>query len=164
MIELDKALEKEMENASLADIEENLFENISFYLKRLENRALKSKGLDNDLIVSEMGDVKFKITLLFDLRLGKIADSGDDNLLSDEQNIFKQVSLLKKQYRKDLLEPILRGEYTYEREGFIKAKIILPIPSFMDGELRKYGPYKPGDVDHFPENVHAILSKHGMIE
>ncbi|MBN1786158.1 MAG: hypothetical protein JW825_04120 [Candidatus Methanofastidiosa archaeon] len=164
MIELDRALGRELENSCLADIEESLFENISRYVKRLEKIGLVSEGLANELLVSEIEDVKKKINLLLDLRLEKISKSCSENLLSDEQNIFKQVSLLKKQYRKDLLEPILKGEYTYEREGYIKAKVISPIPSFMDRELRKYGPYKPGDVDHFPEDVHAILSKHGFIE
>ncbi|MDD4281377.1 MAG: hypothetical protein PHW58_03990, partial [Candidatus Methanofastidiosa archaeon] len=88
----------------------------------------------------------------------------DSELLSDEQKIFKHVLALKQQYRKELLDPILRGKYAYERDGFIKAKVKVPIPSFLDGELKKYGPYRPGDVDHFPERIHALLKTHGYVE
>ncbi|HPR42424.1 MAG TPA: hypothetical protein PK718_07790 [Candidatus Methanofastidiosa archaeon] len=164
MIELDRALEREQRTKGLSFMEESLFENISSYLKRLEKRALSLEGVDNDVLVSEIEHVKKRMAQLVDIRFRKMLDTAEENLLSDEQNIFKQTSLLKKQYHKDLLEPILKGEYSYEREGYIKAKVISPIPSFMDGELRKYGPYKIGDVDHFPEDIHAILYKHGFIE
>jgi len=164
MIELDMALEKEQRATTLFEVDESLFERISAYMKRLEGIALSMEGADNDVLVSEIEDIKRKVARLLEVRFSKLAGGPEENLLSDEQNIFKQASLLKKQYRKDLLEPILKGEYSYEREGFIKAKVISPIPSFMDGELRKYGPYKTGDVDHFPQDIHAILYKHGFIE
>lgn len=164
MIELDKALVQERAERTLAPIGEALFEQVARYIKRLESLALEAEGIDNEILVAEINDVKKKMTYLFEFRLKKITCLDDTHLIADEQKIFKHFYSLKQQYRAELLEPILKGECTFERDGFIKAKVISPLPSFLDGELRSYGPYNPGDVDHFPEEIHALLKKHGVIE
>ncbi len=164
MIELDTALTQEIETEQLGDIDESFFERVAHYIKKLENHAYKTSGIDNDILIAEISEVKNKISQLFDLRMRKIVCFNDSNLITDEQKIFKQVLSLKMQYRKELLEPILRGEYAFERDGFIKAKVRIQIPSFLGEDLRKYGPYKPGDVDHFPEKIHTLLKERGLID
>lgn len=164
MKELDAALSYELGSPLLGDIDESFFERIAQAIGRMSAEALKSDGIENELLVAEVHDIKGKVRMLFDARLKKITCLDDSHLIADEQKIFKQVFALKQQYRKELLEPILRGEYSFERDGFIKAKVKTPIPSFLDGELKKYGPYRPGDVDHFPEKIHALLKMHGYVE
>ncbi|MCC7568590.1 MAG: hypothetical protein KO463_03120 [Candidatus Methanofastidiosa archaeon] len=164
MKELDLAVAEEVSSPNLAAINEGLFERVARHIRLLEERALAESGIENELLIAELADVRKKTTALFEERVRKITCLDDSELLSDEQKIFKHVLALKQQYRKELLDPILRGKYAYERDGFIKAKVKVPIPSFLDGELKKYGPYRPGDVDHFPERIHALLKTHGYVE
>ncbi|MDD4281423.1 MAG: hypothetical protein PHW58_04240, partial [Candidatus Methanofastidiosa archaeon] len=118
MKELDLAVAEEVSSPNLAAINEGLFERVARHIRLLEERALAESGIENELLIAELADVRKKTTALFEERVRKITCLDDSELLSDEQKIFKHVLALKQQYRKELLDPILRGKYAYERDGF----------------------------------------------
>jgi len=164
MRELAKALDEEVGTRGLSALDYDLFERVARYLVSIENAATEREGADADILIAEHSHVRDILTSLFEARLKKITCMGDSDLLAGEQKIFKQVYALKKQYRKELLDPILHGEFTFVKEGFIEARVMSSIPSFLDGELHTYGPYRHGDVDRFPEEIYNILVRHGLVE
>lgn len=159
--ELREAWKRERESATLQKLPEDFYEKVGIYTRRLNEtiKSLDRRSLRARLLLEELKRVRFLLTRLLELRHGKLlkgAKVAPSDLCKSEVELFK---LLKwKRDLEGLVDKILGGEGISK----VLVRFLRPAPSFVGVDLKKYGPFKVGDVAYLPRKNVNILVKEGV--
>ena len=169
-------LNAELKSERLERIPKTLYRDLASYIKSIKNDV--NQG--GESVTSRLKDVERKllyafVTRLLEIRIEKAAKlpSGvvDEGRLTSEEKYILE-ALTQSDIRMNRVKEAIRSgrasllsrisEVLASR--FVVVRFLQPLPSIMGVDLKRYGPFQPGDVVAMPlENVKPLL-KQGSVE
>ena len=151
----------EQRNPKLTELPGNFYENIIEYLERKKNIAEKKRDRK---ITLEIRNTERLIEDIFNRRERKILNQAlisvrtgipPENLTDKEKIFFDQVMNLLKQRREEVLNRLFKKTKKEVELLLFKEDV----PEFIGIDLKKYGPFKKGDIAKLPEKNAKLLIK-----
>lgn len=148
----------------LTKLPDNFYQNVFSYLQ--QKRKLIEK--EEKKVGIEIKNIERLIEEIFNRRERKILNLAlivvrtnilPENLTDEEKIFFDQLTSSIKKRREDLLNVMLESE-TKEDMVIFKEDV----PEFIGSDLKKYGPFKKGDIAKILEENKKILIEKGFVE
>jgi len=145
---------------------ENFYQNVNNYVQQKRKTA---ESMGDRKTGFEVKNIEMLIEDIFNRRERKILNGAliavrtgipPENLAEEEKAFFDLVVNSIKDRRASVLSHVF--EEAKEQEAVSEAQVVFKedIAEFVGSDLRKYGPYKKGDVVILPEdNVKILLEK-----
>lgn len=169
------AYRREKASPALQSLPDNFYEDLSRYLEeRKREMSERARELSPDLLreIRELEEERGMVKELVEKRLEKImtrvirslklGKEDETNLVGWEKEFYKDL-LARCREIVDMYVP----EVTLPRGSAIKmthVHILKEIPQFVGMDLRKYGPYYPGQRVVLPEEVAKVLVSRKLAE
>jgi DNA replication initiation complex subunit (GINS family) len=163
-----KRLELEQQTSDLLPLPEDFYQNIAKHFKMLR-RSINNNNADitNNLILRQIEMLNIVSSRLLKLRLDKATDVGPAHLLPEEKSVFELKLKYTDSYRR-LLESLADGKHSYleylrkrELGRKVVVRILKELGEIVGTDLRRYGPFKPGDVAFLPWPTARIMIAEG---
>jgi DNA replication factor GINS len=156
----------EQTSQKLVKLPENFFQNVKYYLQQ-KRKIVETK--EDKKAVAEIKSIEHMIEDIFNRRERKILNQilistrtsfKPENLTQEESEFFEKALDIVKKRREDFFTKMLSKEVekislVYFKEDF---------PSFIGIDLKKYGPFKKGDIVKLPKENMELLIKKGIVE
>ncbi len=174
----------EKASQALARVEPDFYDLLRKYLQE-ESRAVREAWKKQDLQkLIEFANLQRLVSDLVALRQRKVVNAAvsamflnlpePENLVGWEKDLYRDIISVLEQYRRRVEELIglaaSEPEVEAEEEkpehdlNVVRVRILRNIPAFVGTDLKKYGPYQPGDVVELPTDVAKILELRGFAE
>jgi len=174
--ELYAAWESEDETTTLQPLTKGFYPKLKEYLKRLEAELelLDVKSLIFRLKKQELNQANKLARMLIEMRLKKIAGLSQTrgeavdprNLTEEERAIYNQnveTSKSLESFTSEVLETRIPKPSPKDKPHRVTVvRFIKETPAIVGTNMKKYGPFKIGDVASMPaENIEGLI-KHGL--
>jgi len=159
---------EERSESKLTKLPENFYEKARDYLVK-KKELMKKKGSKSVSI--EIGNIERLLEDIYNRRETKIVNHAiitartgipPQNLTKEEQKFFDQLVELLNFHREKTLN-ILLGK-PKEEKGFKTIMFTEDVPEFVGIDLKRYGPFKKGDVADIPKENADLLINSGKAE
>lgn len=157
-----KIQREEQRTPKLTKLPEGFYQDVNSYLQQ-KRKIAESK--EDRKIALEAKSIERLIEDIFNRRERKIlnqalitarTDIPPENLTENENGFFEALSSSIKERRKSALAQIL----TERKEEATLIVFKEDVPEFVGSDLKKYGPFKKGDVAKVPkENIKVLLKR-----
>jgi DNA replication factor GINS len=149
---------------------ENFYKNVNNYIQQKRKTA---ESMGDRKIGFEVKNIGGLIEDVFNRRERKILNGAliavrtniaPENLTEEEKMFFDLLVRSIKERRNAVLNHVF--DEAKEPETVMEAQVVFKedIAEFVGSDLRKYGPYKKGDVVILPEDNVKILLEKGIVE
>jgi len=158
-----KIQREEMVEPRLSKIPEDFYQKAKNYLEQKRNIAEKKK---DKLASLEVKNVERLLEDIFNRRETKLfshaiitvrTDISPQNLIEDEKEFFESAVDMLNTQRERVLNLLFKK--TKLKQEFKKIKFNEDIEEFVGVDLKKYGPFKKGDVADIPNDNANLLIK-----
>ena len=165
-----KVQRAEQKNAKLTKLPENFFERVADYLAT--KRKISNKKEDRKTIL-EIRNTERLVEDIFNRRERKVINQAlitvrtgipPENLTPEEKGFFDKLVGLLKERRERLLHAIIKPSHTSKKEKVQLLVFKEDVPEFLGVDMRKYGPFKKGDIAKIPKENANILVASGKAE
>ena len=167
--ELIRRIQREEQRLpKLTKLPDNFYQNVNSYLQQKRKTA---DSMGDRKIGLEVKNIERLIEDVFNRRERKILNNAliavrtnitPENLTDEEKIFFDQLIDSIKERRKTNLNQIFEEAKAEVKEAQIVFK--MDMEEFVGSNLRKYGPFKKGDVVILPEDNAKILLEKGIAE
>jgi DNA replication factor GINS len=168
--ELIRKIQREEQRLpKLTKLPDNFYQNANSYLQQKRKTA---DSMGDRKVNLEVKNIERLIEDVFNRRERKVLNSAliavrtniaPENLTDEEKIFFDQLAGSIKERRNTTLNQI----FEEAKESAVKeAQIVFKVDmeEFVGSNLRKYGPFKKGDVVILPEDNAKILLEKGIVE
>ena len=156
---LSRVVTQERNSKTLVKLPDDFFEGAKLYIEN-KSKLGAAKGdaweIDNakrllqDLM--EMRERKIMTLALYFVRSGV----SPNNIVPDEFDFFNAMAAALKEFQ-SRKKVMIDGK----PENLWTVAFLADVPQFLDMKLRKYGPYRKGDVATIPEEHAKLLAEKG---
>ncbi len=163
-----KIQRKEQYESKLSEIPDDFYDKAKRYLDQKRRLAEKKK---DKMAERELTNIQNLLEDIYNRRETKILQQSVfaartgipvQNLNKIEEKFFKQlVDLLKYQREKTLNILRKKTKGTKKKPKLKKVEFKEDIPEFVGSDLKKYGPFKPGDKAEIPAGNAELMIKSG---
>jgi len=159
-----KVQREEQREAKLSKIPEDFYDKAKAYLE--EKRKISERQKDRNVSI-ELKNAERLLEDVYNRRETKIlnhaiittrTDIPPQNLLEQEKEFFEGIVNMLKNQRGMVLNILFKKT---KEEKFETLKFTEDIPEFVGINLKKYGPFKEGDVARIPKENAQLLKKVG---
>ena len=158
-----KIQSEENRSPKLTKLPKGFYENVKSYLDRKRN-------VTNRRMALEVKNVERLVEHIFNRRERKIFNLAiisartnipPENLTEEEREFFEQLVALIKNRREKILEPLTMKKPAEQTDLVIFKE---DVPAFVGSDMKKYGPFKKGDIAKLPNENKEVLIKQGVAE
>ncbi|KXB08318.1 hypothetical protein AKJ58_00220 [candidate division MSBL1 archaeon SCGC-AAA385D11] len=169
--DIEKQWIEEKTSAKLAKLHEKFYERVADYVVGLSRELERSQDLRKELLREEFDWVIRMVQEIHFLRTLKameliVKGSLPSSLLEGERLRFEEIKDILKELREELLKTVVEGQAERPPHKKEKANVLLLIsselPQFVGDDMRRYGPFKSGDVVNLPKRSAEILRSHNL--
>ncbi len=156
--ELIRRIQREEQTSlKLSKLPKGFHGNVNSYLD-------SKKNVNNRKTVLEVKNIERLAEDIFNRRERKILNMAiisartnipPENLTDEERLFFDQILAVVKARRKEMLADVVAEEEDGEKAELISFN--QDIPEFVGADMKKYGPFKKGDIARLPEENRDIL-------
>ena len=175
--ELFDAVRIEKAREALQELDKDFYTRAYLYIedkKRFIDLRMSNDNFSKEEIEKEkrlLENAKKLLKELYWLRERKIlslamykARTGSDRIdrstmLPTEQELFEELSKLLERYKEKIISKRKEKE---EEKPDLDIEILEDIPSFVDSNGERYGPFNKGDIVELPPRISEILLKRGV--
>jgi len=158
-----KIQREEMSEPKLSKIPEDFYQKAKNYLEQKKNIAEKKEDKVTEREIKNVERLLEDIfnrreTKMFDLALITVrTDIPPQNLIEEEKEFFESAVNMLRTQRERVLNLLFKK--TKEITGLEKIEFKEDVEEFVGTDLKKYGPFKKGDVANIPKDNVKLLIK-----
>lgn len=161
---------KEKTEEGLTDLPEDFYEHVAGYLAEISRGMEGSEELRRSLLEEELSQVLSMVQEIYFFRINKMMDSlfegEEESLLEQERIAFDKVRNEFSRLRKELLEPVIRGESELRPPREKKNTLVLALSEISEpivgSDMRYYGPFERHEILNVPEKTAELLSEQDL--
>jgi hypothetical protein len=148
---IEDLVKREKEQADLQKLPPHVYSSIVHSMGDLKNKIETAEGFEKKVLEKELEMISTEFSELLGIRLEKILTPSPQNLTSEEEKVFKEISELIEKYRKTLL--------TKTVPRMIHVRLTADIPQIMGPNMKIYGPFAKDEDVELPTEVGLMLIK-----
>lgn len=168
--DIEERWAEERTSSEPTDIPEEFYERVSSYIAKLGREVKESQDLRRELLQEELNRV---VQMTQEIHLFRVLKSIDSivrgslpsSLLERERRAMDEVRESLGSLYDELVAPAIGGKAELKprrkREN-VPILILSKLPQFVGKDLRRYGPFKRGEVANLPRRSAEILRKRGL--
>lgn len=168
--DIEDAWLREKTARGLTDLSDEFYSNVASYVAELRSEIERSRELRRELLESEL---KRTLEMVHEIHLLRVLKAMDETIgartpspLSErERHTFDEIRQSLEKLHTDLAAPIVKERATPASPREIRNMVLLiqaDIPQIMSDNLRRYGPFKEGEVANLPKRSAKLLTKRGL--
>lgn len=163
-----KVQREEQYDQKLSNIPDDFYKKSKDYLERKRKLLKKKPG---KMASIEISNIERLLEDIYNRRESKIirqaiisarTEIPPENLISDEEKIFKDILKILKTHRGKSLS-LLLGK-TKEKSDLAQVKFKENVPEFLGHDEKKYGPYKKDETAKLPRKNADLMVKNKLAE
>lgn len=165
--DLKLALVKEKSSPGLAELPQDFYPLAANHVAELKRELGLSEGVRKELLQAELEQSIDVLRELCSLRVVKALEEvargrAPENLLEREREAFDRVARALEELREQLVGRALEELPAPKEVTGALVVVLQDLPEVLGDDLRRYGPFKQGDLAFLPPKCAGLLVKQGV--